>query len=447
MTERSRARLLLLAAPTSYRVGAYRAAAARLGVELLVGSEGEHSLISQSRNGFRVFLQDFEATLECVRNEIKCRPFNGVIAADDSTVELTSRVARAIGLRHNPPKAALVSRRKDLGRQALLAAGLPVPKFVRVDLSRNLSSQFQEVRFPCVAKPLALSGSRGVIRADDRLTLVRSVSRIQDILATDGNEEESRFILVEDYIPGDEVAVEGLLRDGELDVLAIFDKPDSLEGPFFEETYYITPSRHPATVQDRIKRTVARACEAYGLKEGPIHAEARLFEDNVWVLEIAARTIGGDCARLLRFGTGHTLESMVLSHAAAMPLEFKPQTEAAGVMMLPIVESGSLRRVEGGLDARRVAGIEDVVISVREGYELIALPEGSSYLGFLFARAPDSATVEAALREAYSKLNVVVSPIWPIHALTTSWPRAHGIRREDRQIHPPRKRIPPCASQ
>lgn len=446
MKERARARLLLLAAPTSYRVNAYRAAAESIGVELLIGSEGEFSLISQSSDGLRLSLQDVDATIDCVLEESNRRPISGVVAADDSTVELTSHVAQALGLPHNPLSAAKVSRRKDLGRQALLAAGLPVPHFSRIDLSRDLSCQLHADTFPCVVKPLSLSGSRGVIRANNLVQLRQAVTRIQEILSTAGGEGESGLLLVEDYIPGKEVAVEGLLRGGDLEVLAIFDKPDLLEGPFFEETYYITPSRHSPGVQDQIKRMIARACRAYGLREGPIHAEARLFEDHVWVLEIAARTIGGDCARLLRFGTGHTLEAMVLAHAAAIPLQVKPQTEAAGVMMLPIVQSGCLRRVEGILEARRVPGIEDVVIAVREGYELISLPEGSSYLGFLFARGSDPAAAESALREAYSKLNVVVSPVWRVQTSVTSSLPAHGIPQEDPRIPPLRKRNLACVS-
>ena len=446
MNERARARVLLLAAPTSYRVSAYREAAHTIGIDLLVGSEGEYSLISQGNDGMSVSLQDPISTIEKVLKEASRCPFSGVVAADDATVELTSRVAAAAGLARNPLAAARTSRRKDFGRQSLLVSGLPVPRFSRVDLSRDLSNQLPTGAFPCVVKPLALSGSRGVIRANDFGELLQASIRLRQILSPAGDGEESRFALVEDYIPGDEVAVEGILRAGVLEVLAIFDKPEPLEGPFFGETYYITPSRHPPSVQEQISQTIAQACKAYGLKEGPIHAEARLFQDKVWVLEIAARTIGGDCARLLRFGTGHSLEALVLAHAAGCTLEIKPEVEAAGVMMLPTLRSGCLRRVEGVLEARRVPLIEDVVIAVREGYELIPLPEGSSYLGFLFARGPDPASVEDALREAYAKLKVVVSPIWRLEAGTTSSPPGREIPREDYRTRPLRKGTPACVS-
>ena len=444
--ERARARLLLLASPTSYRVGAYRDAAKSIDIDLLVGSEGECSLVSQSADGISLPLGDPDGTIKKILKEASRQPFDGVVAADDATVEITSRVAAALGLAHNPLEAARVSRRKDLGRKNLYEAGLPVPQFLKVDLTRELLTQIDAVTFPCVVKPLSLSASRGVIRANNQEELAGAVGRLRDILSNLDVEQERRFILVEDYIPGTEIAVEGLLRDGVLEVLAIFDKPDVLEGPFFEETYYVTPSRHSPSIQERIGKTIALACQAYGLTEGPIHAEARLWENQVWVLEIAARTIGGDCARLLQFGTGYSLEALVLSSAAGRPLKFETVGEAAGVMMLPILESGCLRRVEGVLEARRTAYIEDVVIAVREGYELVPLPEGSSYLGFLFARGPDPELVEAALRKAYSKLDVVVSPIWRVEAGTISSHPGRETRLEDHRTRPLQKESRACVS-
>ena len=440
MNQRARARLLLLASPTSYRVSAYRDAARSIGVDLLVGAEGEHSLISQGNDGIGVALGVPDRAIDRIVAEASRRPFDGVVAADDSTVELTSRVAAALKLPHNPLHAARISRRKDLARERLRRADLPVPRFTTIELSGDLSTQMETVRFPCVAKPLDLSGSRGVIRADNHEDLSQALRRIQAVLSNLEETETSRSILVEDYIPGMEVAVEGLLSDGALDVLAIFDKPEPMEGPFFEETYYITPSRHSRLVQKQIRETIALGCRAYGLREGPIHAEARLWNDKVWILEIAARTIGGDCSRLLKFGAGKSLEALVLAQAARCPLEVDKTIEASGVMMLPTLKSGCLRRVEGVLEARRVRYVEDVVIAVREGYELVPLPEGSSYLGFLFARGPDPASVEAALREAYSKLDVVVSPIWRLEAGTpTSLPPERETPPGDHQTRPRQK--------
>jgi hypothetical protein len=194
-------------------------------------------------------------------------------------------------------------------------------------------------------------------------------------------------------------------------VLAIFDKPDPLEGPFFEETYYTTPSRRALVEQALIRQRLEAACHAYGLCEGPVHAELRLSEGDAWIMEVASRTIGGDCARLLRFGTGHGLEELVLAQAAGHPLPAVPEQGGAGVLMIPIPRHGILRRVEGVLAARRVRFIEDVEISRREGYELVPLPEGASYLGFIFARAPTPEQAEQALREAHGKLNIVVAPV------------------------------------
>ena len=112
------------------------------------------------------------------------------------------------------------------------------------------------------------------------------------------------------------MAVEGLLQGGELEVLAVFDKPDPMDGPFFEETIYVTPSRQPTAVLAAVESTVGRAAAALGLREGPVHAELRIGPSGAaTVLELAARSIGGLCARSLRFGAGVSLEEVIIRHA------------------------------------------------------------------------------------------------------------------------------------
>jgi len=222
------------------------------------------------------------------------------------------------------------------------------------------------------------------------------------------------ILLLEEFIPGKEVAIEAMLHNGKLDVLAIFDKPDPLNGPFFEETYYLTPTSFSEKIQQEIKQTVFESCQAYGLNEGPVHAECRINENGVWILEVAARTIGGMCGRLLSLGTGHSLEELVLLHAMGKRVEVKTIESAAGVLMIPIPKAGILKRVEGLLNAQRIPYINDVTIEVREGYELTPLPEGNSYLGFIFSEAPTVEEAEKALRDAHDCLNVVIAPLWKI---------------------------------
>jgi len=382
-----------------------------------VASEGRFSLVSEIADGLNVNLEDPTA-LDRLLNASAARPFAGVVATDDACVELASRIAGSLNLPHNPPEAARFTRRKDLSRETLAAAGVPVPGFRIIDLKRSLAPQLDGLEYPCVVKPLSLSASRGVIRVDDTAALQAACTRVERILAAESGQERfvSSHLLVEAFVPGPEVALEGLLTGGCLNVLAIFDKPDPLDGPYFEETYYITPSRHEESVKTRIVRRVQEACQALGLREGPVHAELRISGGDGVILEIASRTIGGDCARLLRFGTGQTLEDLVISHAVGRPLSLNLPEGAAGVLMLPIVEGGILRRVEGITQARAVPWIEDVVIAVREGYELVPLPEGATYLGFIFARAPTPAAAEAALRDAHAKLKVVVAPKMAIEA-------------------------------
>jgi biotin carboxylase len=406
------ARLLLIASPNSYRTVPYLEAARRQGIDVLVASEGRYSLVSEIAEGLHVDLED-PAALERLLAADAIQPFAGVVATDDVCVELGSRIAQTLKLPHNSPQAARCSRRKDLLRQALAAAGVRVPTFRIIDLHQPLGPQLDGLDYPCVVKPLSLSASRGVIRVDDDRALHAARARIARILAGESSRERfsATHLLIEAFVPGPEVAVEGLLRGGHLNVLAIFDKPDPLDGPYFEETYYITPSRHDERIRTRIIRRVEEACGAVGLREGPVHAELRISDGDAVVLEVATRTIGGECARLLRFGTGQTLEDLVISHAVGRPLAASAREGAAGVLMIPIVEGGILRRVEGITQARAVPWIEDVVIAVREGYELVPLPEGATYLGFIFAHAPTPPAAEASLREAHARLKIVVAPV------------------------------------
>ena len=411
-------RLLLITPPNSYRTVAYLEAARRRGIPVLVASEGKYSLVSEIAGGLHINLQD-PAAIDLLLAANRSYPFAGVVATEDVSVELGSRIAEKLSLPHNPPQAARLSRRKDLSRQALAAAGVPVPAHRVIDLGRPLVPQLGNVDYPCVVKPVALSASRGVIRVDNLTETVTACERISRIINRESVPEsfEASHVLLERFVSGPEVALEGLLHAGQLRVLAIFDKPDPLEGPFFEETYYITPTRHDGTDQKRIVECVAAACQALTLQEGPVHAEVRISGATAVIMEVASRTIGGDCARLLRFGTGHGLEDLVIAHAVGNPLPIEPQAGAAGVLMIPISEAGILRRVEGITRARAVPFIEDIVISIRDGYELVQLPEGGSYLGFIFAHAPTPEQAEAALRQAHDELKIVVVPVMPMQDL------------------------------
>ena len=439
------ARVLLITPPGSYRIHAYLEAARDLGLEMLVASEGEHCLVPGPTGGLRVDLADTGAVVERVLAAHRDRPIAAVVATDDGAVEIANRAAAALGLAHNAPSAARTTRRKDLARAALAAAGLPAPAMRQVDLRRSIRPQLDGIEFPCVVKPLAMSASRGVIRADDLPGLEAACRRAGAIAgastapsagastrtstgapapASTGTSarasadaparaEEHHALLIESFIPGPEIALEGMLAGGELTVLAIFDKPDPLDGPFFEETIYVTPSRLPEPVQALAAMRVREGCAAYGLTEGPVHAELRIHDGDAWIIEIAGRTIGGDCAKLFTFGSGVGLEHLVLQRALGRPppeAAFRGAGQAAGVLMIPTPAAGILRRVEGVMAASRLPGIREVSITVREGYELIPLPEGGTYLGFVFALGEDPAGVEATLRRAQEAIRVIVAP-------------------------------------
>jgi len=408
-------RLLIIAPHSSYRIAPYIQAAESLGVAVTIASAGEHSLISVISQGLHIDFSDHEKALADIIAVVEQTPFAAILGTDDMSVALAASVASALGLPHNPPESAVLARRKDKARACLQAHDVLVPSHHRIELEQPISAQLEALEYPCVLKPLAMSGSRGVIRVDDVAAAQSALARIITILRDVEIPEESSAILAEDFIAGREVAYEGLLSAGDLATLALFDKPDPLDGPFFEESYYISPSRLSDSLQQKIKQTVAAACKAYGLQQGPVHAELRIdAQDNVWVMEVAARTIGGECARLVELATGQKLEKLVLAQLLDLPLPSMEFTGGAGVLMIPIPRAGILRRIEGTAAARAVGGIEELVISVRDGHELIPLPEGSSYLGFIYAVADSAAEAESALRQAHAHLKIITAPLFKL---------------------------------
>lgn len=411
-----RDRVLVIAPHGSYRTAPFINAANNLNVDVLIASQGEHSIVSDYAKGLHVDFKNEESAIEIILAEAKKQAFSGIIGTDDTTTEIASQVAKKLSLPHNDPQAVKITQRKDLARLCLKKSNVNIPKFDLLDITKDISEQKINISFPAVIKPVALSASRGVIRVNNEEELEQAVKRVSKMLALELQLDDvvKNILLLEEFIPGKEVAIEAMLHRGEVDVLAIFDKPDPLDGPFFEETYYITPTSYSEKIQQDIKQAVIDSCTAYGLKEGPIHAECRINEKGVWILEVAARTIGGMCGQLLSLGSGHSLEELVLLHAMGKRLEIKKLETAAGVLMIPIPKAGILKRVEGLLNAQRIPFIKDVTIEVREGYELTPLPEGNSYLGFIFAEAPTAIEAEKALRDAHECLNIVITPLWKI---------------------------------
>jgi len=402
-------RVLLLLPTTTYRTQAFLDAARTLGVEVVCASERPNVFAEQAPDNLLTLDFDHpESVAEAVSRFGQAHPIDAVVGVDDLTTVVAAAVAQRLGLPANSVTAAAATRDKHVMRQRLSEAGVPEPGFRPISLDDDLAVAAGDIGYPCVLKPLRLSASRGVIRADTPAEFGAACRRIAEILKQAG--DPSRTLLAEEFIPGREVALEGLLVGGALHTLALFDKPDPLDGPFFEETIYVTPSRLPAAEQARISTDTARAATALGLEEGPIHAELRINARGPFVIEVAARSIGGLCSRTLRFGTGMTLEELILRHALGRKIEsYDRERRPAGVMMIPIPRAGRLQAVAGIERAEAVAGVEEVAITAHRGQELVLLPEGWQYLGFIFARADTPEEVERALREAHARLHVDIT--------------------------------------
>jgi biotin carboxylase len=408
----------LLATTTGYQTRAFEEAARHLGVTLRYATDRCDMLDDPwSDAAVPVRFHDEAASVAAVVDAARSTPLDGILAVGDRPVVIAARIAEALGLAGHPPDAAAAARDKLLMRERFRRDGLQVPWFRDVPLDVDLPGLAGTIPFPCVIKPLALSGSRGVMRADDAPGLVSAFDRLRAILRSPGVRAE-RYeghdrALVESFIEGREFALEGIMTRGRMRALAIFDKPDPLDGPFFEETIYVTPSAAPPGVQQAIENQVAAAARALGLHHGPIHAECRVNPQGVFVLEVAARPIGGLCARALRFardpGEAATLEELLLRHAIGEPTDgWRRESAASGVMMIPIPRRGVFRRATGIEEAKQVDGVEDVRVTAKPDQVLAPLPEGASYLGFIFARADRPVVVERALRSAHARLEFTI---------------------------------------
>jgi hypothetical protein len=414
-------RLLLLLPTTTYRATAFVDTARGLGVDLTVASEFPSTFEQEQPSGLLTLaFADPPRAAEQAAAFAREHPLTGVVGVDDDTAVVAAAVAERLRLRGNPMSAALAARDKQQQRERLAAARVPVPRFAVYPSDADPEALAREVGYPCVLKPLRLSASRGVIRADDPAGFVAAFRRLGAILAhpdVAACGEPARRVLVEEFIPGPEVALEGLLVGGRLQVLAVFDKPDPLDGPFFEETIYVTPSRLADSALRAIAATTQAAAAAMGLVEGAVHAELRHNDRGPWLIELAARPIGGRCSAALRFNGGEegrgkgevSLEELIVRHALRMKLpQLRREDRASGVMMIPVPGGGELREVLGTEEARAVPLIEAVVITAHRGQRFVPLPEGSRYPGFIFARGDHPAEVETALRESHRRLQFVV---------------------------------------
>jgi hypothetical protein len=426
-------RVLLLATTTGYQTRAFEEAAARLGIDLVYATDRCHTLDDPWQDqAIPIRFHQADVSVAAIVEAARAKAFDGLLAVGDRPTLIAAQAAQALGLPWHPPEAVTIAGNKKQTRERLRAEGLAVPWFVLGSIDADPRALADELKYPCVLKPLALSGSRGVMRADDASGFVAAFDRLRRLLLSlDVRAERNQAhdaILVEGFIPGREYAVEGVLHHGVFDALAIFDKPDPLDGPFFEETLYVTPSVASAEQQTAIVAAVSKAARAIGLRHGPIHAECRVPSEDVFILEVAARPIGGLCARALRFQLRIpspeppiTLEELLLRQAVGeSPSAWAREASASGVMMIPIPRRGMFRRADGVDQARQVVGVDDVRITAKADQMLVPLPEGASYLGFIFASGDSPGDVEGALRAAHARLAFAIDPEIPVYN------RAHG---------------------
>ena len=399
-------RVLLLVPARTYRAADFILAAERMRLDLVVASDGALPL-------GRAVIPARSAEIDASARRILARAgplkvIDAVVAADTPMLVLAATVAAAMGLPHNPVDAVRAALDKAAQRQRWAAAGVPQPSFRLVPAGECVRQAAEAIGFPCVLKAVSLSASQGVLRADDPAAAVEAARRIRQIL-DDAERPADEPLLIEEYLPGPELSIDGVLTAGDLTVTAVFDKPGMPDGPTFEETLLVSPSRLAERTLAAAVRTAADAARSLGLSTGPVHAELRICDRGPAMLELAPRSIGGLCSRALRFAGGASLEEIVLANALGRPIPGGGGPAApCGIYMLPVPRPGILRAVEGKADALAVSGVTGLTITIPPGQRVRPLPDGDRYLGFVYAEADTPADVEEALTAAVARLRVVI---------------------------------------
>ena len=404
--------MVLILPSGTYRAEDFLRAAASESIEVIVASDQAQAMsASMGERALVVDLCDAERAAGTIIELGRVHPINAVLAVDDQGVEVAALAAAALGLTHNSPEGVVATRNKARMRALLKAGGVRQTEYRIIAPDDDVAEAAASIGFPLVLKPVSLSASRGVIRADDEGTACVAAARIRALLASAGHGADEP-LLVERYVPGTEVAVEALVQEGHLAVLVVFDKPEPLIGPYFEETIYVTPSRLPVANVAAVEAELQKAVAALGLRTGVVHGEVRVDGSVPYVLEVAARSIGGMCSRAVQLASGRSLEQVILRQAVGASVSdlIGPGKGASGVMMIPIPKSGRLVGVSGLDAAREVPGVTAAEVTIPLGGDVVALPEGDRYLGFIFARADAPDGVEGALREAHACLTFDIEP-------------------------------------
>ncbi len=415
MARGTRKRLLIVATTTGYQLNMFREAAVRLGADVNLATDRCHVL--DDPWGDHAIPVRFDAPEESAAAVVETRSFDAVVAIGDRPAHLAALIAERLKAPFHPAQATAAAINKFATRECFRNAGLPVPKYFKIRADEDAMTAAKEVLYPCVLKPLGLSTSRGVIRANNRHEFADAFARIRELLKIPGiarlKDPALDYIQVESFLPGCEFALEGLVTHGRLQVLALFDKPDPLDGPYFQETIYVSPSRKPIPVQEAIRDTTQAAVTALGLHQGPVHAEMRVQGERVWMLEVAPRPIGGLCSKALVFENGEPLEEVIVRHAFGGDVSaVRRATGASGVMMIPVSRGGIYKSVRGVDEAGTIA--DEVMITAKEGQRVLPLPEGNTYLGFLFAHGETASGVEERLRGAYNALQFEIAGTLPV---------------------------------
>ena len=390
-------KLLLVIPENSYKSNDFVVAAEKLGIDFLIITDSEQV---SSKFSDTVIINKFDAELN-KNNLKKLKDVTHVLPVDHSALKFSGYLVDLLEVKGNKLESINLSMNKYESRK-IFNSLLDIK--VNNEIIKNIDdvNTFINKNGTSVLKPIYGTASKSVLKINN---VEKNKEQIEKLMQDCFDQD----LVIEEYIDGKEYALEGTIINSELKKIVIFDKPVEYKHPYFEESIYITPSELSSEAEKRVVSIVDKACKKIGLEDGPVHVEFKINENQIFIIEINPRMIGGLCSRCLSFGLFKVSLEEIILHAF-MNNELKNielLNNYVGVLMIPTPKSGKFISINKE-ELEKIPNISNVEITVPEGSDLLEPPYGDKYLGFAFSQGIDKKTVNESLLTAMNLANPII---------------------------------------
>ncbi len=390
-------KLLLVIPENSYKSNDFVVAAEKLGIDFLIITDSEQV---SSKFSDTVIINKFDAELN-KNNLKKLKDVTHVLPVDHSALKFSGYLVDLLEVKGNKLESINLSMNKYESRK-IFNSLLDIK--VNNEIIKNIDdvNTFINKNGTSVLKPIYGTASKSVLKINN---VEKNKEQIEKLMQDCFDQD----LVIEEYIDGKEYALEGTIINSELKKIVIFDKPVEYKHPYFEESIYITPSELSSEAEKRVVSIVDKACKKIGLEDGPVHVEFKINENQIFIIEINPRMIGGLCSRCLSFGLFKVSLEEIILHAF-MNNELKNielLNNYVGVLMIPTPKSGKFISINKE-ELENIPNISNVEITVPEGSDLLEPPYGDKYLGFAFSQGIDKKTVNESLLTAMNLANPII---------------------------------------